>query len=129
MTQGALGRVYNDGEDIVRQGEEGECRYVIQSGRVQVIREQEGKELALAEMGEGDFFGEMATFQRQRRSSTVRAIGEVRVLTVDKRTLLQRIEADPSLAFRMIETLSHRLRELGDQLVQESPLSHAPTPR
>jgi CRP-like cAMP-binding protein len=94
--------------------------FVIQSGRVQVILEQEGKEHVLATMEEGDFFGEMAIFERQKRSATVRALGDVRVLTVDRRTLLQRIQADPSLAFRMIATLSRRVRELDTQLVQDS---------
>ncbi len=120
MTQGALGRLCRDGQDIVRQGDDGECMFVIQSGRVQVILEQEGKEHVLATMEEGDFFGEMAIFERQKRSATVRALGDVRVLTVDRRTLLQRIQADPSLAFRMIATLSRRVRELDTQLVQDS---------
>lgn len=129
MSEGALGKSYKDGEIIVRQGDDGDCMYVIQSGKVQVVREQDGKELELAVMGEGDFFGEMAIFERQKRAATVRAHGDAKVLTVDKRTLLQRIQADPSLAFRMIETLAHRVRELGGQLIRESPQSHKPTLR
>lgn len=118
MIQATLGRLYRDGEAIVRQGEDGQCMYVIQSGRVMVIHEQDGKEFELAVMEEGDFFGEMAVFERQRRSATVRARGDARVLTIDKRTLLQRIQADPSLAFRIIETLSRRVRELNAQLAR-----------
>jgi CRP-like cAMP-binding protein len=121
MTQGALGRLYRDGEAIVRQGEEGLCMYVVQTGRVVVIREQDGEEFELAIMEKGDFFGEMAVFERQRRSATVQARGDARVLTIDKRTLLQRIQADPSLAFRIIETLSRRVRELDAQVAHEPP--------
>ena len=117
MTEGALGRTYRDGEDIVRQGEEGQCMYVVQSGQVRVLGERDGKEIELAVMGEGEFFGEMALFERQRRSATVRAKGSARVLTIDKRTLLQRIQADPSLAFRIIETLSRRVRELDAHVI------------
>lgn len=117
MTEGALGRLYRDGEAIVRQGEEGQCMYVVQSGTVRVVREENGDEFELAVMGDGDFFGEMALFERQRRSATVRAQGDARVLTIDRRTLLQRIQADPSLAFRIIETLSRRVRELDRQVV------------
>jgi CRP/FNR family cyclic AMP-dependent transcriptional regulator len=117
VTQGALGRLYRDGDAIVRQGEDGQCMYVVQSGKVRVVREDSGAEFELAVMGEGDFFGEMALFERQRRSATVHALGDARVLTIDRRTLLQRIQADPSLAFRIIETLSRRVRELDRQVV------------
>ena len=120
MTEGVLGRLYRDGEDIVRQGESGQCMYVIQSGRVRVIREEGGKHFELALLEKGDFFGEMAIFERQRRSATVRADGEVRVLTIDRRMLFRRIQADPSLAFRIIETLSRRVRELDIQLARDS---------
>ncbi len=89
---------------------------VIQSGQVEVIRESEGEEIPLAVLREGEFFGEMAIFEREARTATVRALGPVRVLTVDKRTLLQRIQEDPSLAFRMVEVMSLRIREV-DQIL------------
>ncbi len=69
-------------------------------------------------LGEGDFFGEMALFEREARSATVRALGEVRVLTVDKRTLLRRINEDPSLAFRIVQKMSGRIRELNTEVVR-----------
>jgi len=116
MDTGALGKTYNGGETIVRQGEVGDCMYAIQQGRVEVVQEVQGKEVPLAVRGEGDFFGEMAIFEREVRMATVRAVGDVRVLTVDKRNLLRRIQEDPSLAFRMLETMSRRIRELSEEV-------------
>ena len=115
---GALGRVFQDGEDIVRQGEEGNCMYVIQEGKVEVIVEDEGVEMRLAVRDQGQFFGEMAIFDREVRSATVRALGRVRVLTVDKKNLLRRIHADPSMAFHILETLSLRIRELDNEVAR-----------
>ncbi len=112
MTQGALGRLYKDGEEIVRQGESGNCMYVIQAGQAEVLLRKEDKLVCVAVLGEGDFFGEMALFDREVRSATVRAKGEVRALTLEKTTFLRRIHEDPSLAFRMLERMSHRIREL-----------------
>ena len=60
----------------------------------------------------------MAIIDRETRSATVRALGEVRMLTVDKRTFLQRISEDPSMAFRMMQDLCRRIRELSAQLAQ-----------
>jgi len=118
METGALGKVYRDGEVIVRQGEAGDCMYVIQTGQVEAILEREGKEVRLAVLGEGNVFGEMALFEREARSATVRALGEVRVLTIDKRTFLRRVHEDPSLAFRILQKMSHRIRELDTELVR-----------
>ena len=113
---GALGKVNQDGEVIVRQGEMGDCMYVIQEGQVEVLLEREGKATRVAVLGEGDIFGEMALIEREARSATVRALGPVRVLTVDKGTFLHRIHEDPSLAYRIMQKMSHRIRELDDEL-------------
>lgn len=117
MKASELGKVFGDGEIIVRQGEAGDVMFEILSGRVEVLQKREGQEVRLAILGKGDFFGEMAIFEREVRSATVRALGEVRVLTVDKKILLRRISEDPSLALRILEKMSHRIRELDNELV------------
>jgi len=118
METGALGRVFMDGEVIIQQGEVGNCMYVIQDGKVEVFIEKDGNEIQLAIRKEGDFFGEMAIFERDVRSATVRAMGQVRVLTIDKRNFLRRISQDPSMAFRIVETMSRRIRKLSDENAQ-----------
>lgn len=114
----SMGKLYQDGEYIVREGEAGECMYVIQSGKVEVVRRDREKEFCLAVLGDGDCFGEMALFEREVRSASVRALGEVWVLTLEKRTFLRRVHEDPSLAFRILEKLSRRIRQLNDSLVR-----------
>jgi CRP-like cAMP-binding protein len=86
-----------------------------------VVSESEGRELRLAVLGEGDFFGEMALFEKEVRSATVRPLGEVRVLTVDKRLFLQKVHDDPSLAFRVMQQMSRRIRELDRKLMSLKP--------
>src|SRR3972149_5039827 len=116
MDSGELGRVYRDGEMIVRQGEVGNCMYVIQSGKAEVLRELEGNNVRLAVLGENDFFGEMAIFEHEVRSATVRALGEARILTVDKRTFLRRVQEDPTLAFNILRVLCERIRHQNVEL-------------
>lgn len=120
MASGELGTQYHDGDVIVRQGDTGDCLYVVQQGEVEVLQERDGKEVRLAVLKESDFFGEGSLFDRETRSATVRALGNVRVLTVDKRTLLRRIQEDPTLAYRIIETLSHRIRGLDNTVTRLS---------
>ena len=122
MLSGSLGKVYKNGETISRQGESVECLYVIQEGEVEVIREDGGKEIPLTTMKEKDFFGEVPLFERLGTAGvmrvTTRALGDARVLTVDKKTILRRIHEDPSLAYRILETMARRIRELEEDMVR-----------
>jgi CRP/FNR family cyclic AMP-dependent transcriptional regulator len=118
MSQGALGRVYEAGEIVFRQGEIGDCLFVVQAGEVEVVAERDGVETRLSTVGKDQLLGEMAVFERQARSATVRAIGQARLLTIDKKNFLRRINEDPSLAFRIVETMSRRIRNLSDEVVE-----------
>jgi CRP-like cAMP-binding protein len=118
MAEGDLGRLFKDGEVIIRQGEVGTTMFVIQAGKVEIVRERDGREVCLGTAGTGEILGEMAIIDRETRSATVRAVGEVRVLTVDKRVFLQRISEDPSVALRMLQSLSSRIRELSAEVAR-----------
>ena len=118
MKTGGLGKVYQDGEIIIRQGDMCENMYVIQEGQVEVVAEQDGQEVRLAIQGEGQPIGEMAIFDHQVRSATVRTLGRARILTVDKKGLVRRIHEDPSLAYYMMQTMSQRVRQLNAEVVR-----------
>ena len=118
MALGELGKTYEDGEIIIQQGDEGNCMYVIQEGQVEVILENEGQEIKVGVRDKGEFIGEMAIFDRDVRSATIRSLGQSRVLTVDKKNFLRRVHEDPSLAFRLVEIMSKRIRELGEEITR-----------
>lgn len=115
---GELGTIYSDGQKIALQGEAGECMYVIQKGRAEVLLERGGHEIRLSILEGGDVFGEMSLFTRQPRSATVRALGEVRVMKIDRRGFLKRVHQDPSLAFRILEKMSVRIAALNEELAK-----------
>jgi len=120
LSSNLMGLLYGDGHAIVRQGELGDCMYVIQEGQVEVIYRKGEKEFCLAVLGPGDFFGEMALIDQQVRSATVRALGPVIVMRVEKRMFLQRVHEDASFAFRIIKKLALRIRDLENVLVRTS---------
>lgn len=108
-----LGRRFADGEVVVRQGDTGDCMFTVQEGELEVVtRHEGGGEVRIGVMRKGDVFGEMAIFENEVRSATVRALGEARVLTIDKKTFLRRVQEDPSLAFNLVRMLSQRIRRL-----------------
>jgi CRP-like cAMP-binding protein len=118
MSNGALGKVYHDGEVIVRQGDLGDAMFVVQEGQLEILLEKDGRENRIRVAGKNELIGEMAVIEREVRSATVRALGDARVLTVDRKNFLRRINEDPSLAFRLMETMSLRVRELSEEIAR-----------
>ncbi|NJD57287.1 MAG: cyclic nucleotide-binding domain-containing protein [Nitrospirae bacterium] len=116
MKEGELGRTYASGEIIFSEGEKGEVMYVIQAGKVNIMKNTPSGELTLATLDSGDIFGEMALFDKMPRSATAKALGNARILSIDKKKLFSTISHDPTLVFKMLETMSKRIRLLNEEL-------------
>ncbi|MBF0339807.1 MAG: cyclic nucleotide-binding domain-containing protein [Magnetococcales bacterium] len=115
----SLGREYAPGEVILREGETGDCLYVILEGQVEVVVDDGGEEsYRLAVLEKDGFFGEMSLFSDLPRVATVRALGPVRVMTVDKRGLLRWLGDDPSLSMRIMLKMVERIRLLVSEVVR-----------
>ncbi|KKO19639.1 MAG: hypothetical protein DCC43_04665 [Candidatus Brocadia sp.] len=119
-----LGRLYKDNETIVEEGMQSRTMYVIQGGKVKVVKNDNGNETILALLGEGDIFGEMSLFDASPRSATIKAIGEARVLAIEHEGLLKRIKMDPTLALRMIKQMCQRIRDLNARLIAAKTAMH-----
>jgi CRP-like cAMP-binding protein len=117
MDAGALGRVYQDQETIYCQGEAGDFMFVILEGKVELYVDRDGQEVSIKLCRDGEFVGEMALFQREKRSSNARAIGKARLLTVDKKNFLRRVQEDPTIALRLVQNLSQRIHDLDEEIV------------
>ena len=118
MNESELGRIYSDGEIIFREGDVGEALYVIQSGKINITKKATSGELVIATLRSGEIFGEMALFDRLPRSATARASGDARILTIDKKKLFSTISRDPTLVFKLLESMSQRTRRLDEELMK-----------
>jgi CRP/FNR family transcriptional regulator len=112
LKSGAIGKVYYTGDIIISEGEPGDCMYVIQEGSVEVIQNLNNRTIHLAYLKDGDFFGEIGMFVDGVRSATVRAMGKVRILTIDKKNFLRRIHEDPSFAYNVIQNFANRISRM-----------------
>jgi len=113
-----LERACEDGELIVEEGQEGRDMFVIQSGQVRITKRVGKREITLATLGKGDFFGEMSLLESMARDADARAIGPTRLLVIQPGGLLMRIRRDPTFAFEMLHRLSSRLRAQNARLVE-----------
>ena len=87
--------IFAAGEAIVRQGAPGDSMFVVLDGRVRVLLEPSGQEVAM--IAAGGFFGEMSLLTGEPRTATVRAIDDTRVLEIGAAAFKQLAAADPRL--------------------------------
>ena len=105
--------IYPKGEDVIKEGEQGDTMYMIVSGEVSVIKGQgAGDEIELDRIHNGDYFGEMALFEDEVRSATIRTVEETNLLMLHKREFTEIVREYPQIALQICQVLSHRLRRL-----------------
>jgi CRP-like cAMP-binding protein len=110
------GRDFPSGSVIFEEGDPGSRLYVIQSGQVRIVKRTGGREVTLARLGPGEFFGEMALLERQPRSATAVVDEAARILELDE-AAFERLVADRGeVALRILKRLSRRLRESNRQI-------------
>ncbi|HZE70633.1 MAG TPA: DUF1003 domain-containing protein [Pyrinomonadaceae bacterium] len=102
---------------LFRQGDSGDSMYLIESGRVSIsLRDEEGKEVTLAELAQGDFFGEMALIDGQQRSADACVTEDARLAVLLRPDFLSFIRTNPDVALEMLSAVSHRLRRTDELL-------------
>lgn len=105
---------YSAGQLIVTQGTPGQAFYLILSGKVGI--ERDGS--VLGAFGSGDFFGEMSLLDYAPRSATIRAIEDTSCLMLSSWDFKALLERSPSIAIKLLEVLSRRLRVADERLAR-----------
>jgi hypothetical protein len=99
------------GNAIVREGDFDSQMYFIVDGHVRITKE----DVPVSALGPGEFFGEIAVFDGERRSASVIADSAVHLLRLDRQDLFEVMEEHPAIAVAICQTLSRRIRELLDE--------------
>ena len=97
-----------DGGLVFLRGDEGDCAYVVTSGRVE-IRES-GQTLDV--MDPGELFGEMALVDSEPRSASAVAVGPTELAVIDRATFHRLARDDPDFALNVMRLMSRRLRNV-----------------
>lgn len=101
---------------IFREGDGGNDAYLLEEGRVRLIKRVRGAERSLMVLKPGDLFGESALLVGAIRSSTAIALSAGLILALDQTTLQNLLERNPVVASRMVKQLVRRLRDAEDQI-------------
>lgn len=110
------GQTIRDGSVIFRENETGDKMYIIQNGVVRINKTIDGREHKLAELGKGEFFGEMAIVSNTPRSATAIAVGTTELLAFDRAGFEAMIGKNTRIAMSVIDKLSKRLQNANAQI-------------
>jgi hypothetical protein len=99
------------GEFIFREGDLTSDLFILEDGRVELLRHEDGTPQVVATLGPGELFGELALLEDQPRDLAARAATDCTLLRLDYATLLDLIRENPQVALNGMRRLSRRLRE------------------
>ena len=104
-------------DTLFRAGEPGDAMYVVERGKVRIsVQATDGHELQLAELGNGEFFGEMALLDGRPRSANATAVEDSRLAILSREHLFSFIRTTPNVSLEMLTALAHRLRRTDEIL-------------
>ncbi|HEX5604627.1 MAG TPA: DUF1003 domain-containing protein [Pyrinomonadaceae bacterium] len=102
---------------LFRQGDKGDAMYLIESGRVRIsIHDEEEQEVVLAELAQGDFFGEMSIIDGRQRSADANVIDDAQLAILSRDAFLTFVRSNPDVALEMLSALTDRLRRTDELL-------------
>jgi len=107
------------GTALFRAGDDGDAMYLIESGQVRIaVIDEDEKEIVLAELARGDFFGEMAIIDGKKRSADAVVTVDARLAVLSREDFLRFIYSNPTVALEMLSATFSRLRTT-DRMLQQ----------
>jgi len=118
-------RNYKRNNMILMEEDFGDTLFILNKGSVKITRlSDDGREVILSILGEGDFFGEMSIFDGESRSANVVALEDSEVYILKRGDFIDLLEKHPKIAIALLQELATRLRK-SDQQIEGLSLSDA----
>ncbi len=103
--------IFQKGEQIIRKGDIGDCAYVIVNGTAQVLHPTTSQ--PIADLGEGDVFGELALFSSDNvRTADVVATSVMRVMVLPQKAFLEHVRTSPEASISLLHSMSNRMKSM-----------------
>lgn len=111
------------GYDLVQEGTEGDCFYVVLSGRVRITSMRDEKPIVLAELGRGAILGEVALLTGEHRTATITAMVPTSVVRFSEPQINDILSRYPKLKEILVRLLVHRAKDTIDKMLQDRTVS------
>jgi CRP-like cAMP-binding protein len=121
-----FGRAYEAGVTIYAEGEEADCCFLLEEGRVRLVKHIRSTERSVGVLGAGHLFGEDALLPHSRRSAAAVTLTDVSLLALDRQTFGVLVAGNAEVATQLVQQLVRRLRDAEEQ-VENSMLEDQPS--
>jgi len=110
-------REYPKNSVILFEDDPGDALYIVSTGQVKVVLiGEDGREVILSVLGDGDFFGEMSLIDDEPRSAHVIAMKDSQLLVLRRDDFQARLEEQPKIALKLLRVLVQRLRRADEKI-------------
>lgn len=117
----AVPRAFPKGVRVFHEGDKSDACYVVRAGDLRVTREHsDGRAIALATLGPGDFFGELAMLDGGSRSASVETLTDAELLALPAGDMRRVIAEHGDIAAKLIVAITRRLRETNERVARQS---------
>jgi CRP/FNR family transcriptional regulator, cyclic AMP receptor protein len=117
----AVARNYPRGVRVFHEGDRSDACYIVRSGDLRVTREHpDGRAIALATLGPGDIFGELAMLDGEARSASVEALSPCELLALPAGDVRRMLQSSSEITVKLVVALTRRLREANERIARQS---------
>ena len=117
----AVPRSYPKGVRVFHEGDHSDACYIVRSGDLRVTREHpDGRAIALATLGPGDIFGELAMLDGEARSASVEALTDSELLALPAADVRRLLQGSSEITVKLVVALTRRLREANERIARQS---------
>jgi CRP/FNR family transcriptional regulator, cyclic AMP receptor protein len=117
----SVARSFPAGVRVFHEGDRSDACYLVRSGDLRVTREHpDGRAIALATLGPGDLFGELAMLDGEARSASVETLSDAELLALPAADVRRLLADHPGISVKLIAALTRRLRETNERVARQS---------
>ena len=117
---------YEKNQLIIKEGDKSYSMYIVLAGLVRVVKNyNEFDQMSVANLGPGEFFGEMSLFLLKERTATVVTVEETVVLEINQTNVFDMMSENPQMPYSIIKTLCSRIDDLNERvrMVKNVPMT------
>jgi len=117
----SIARSFPAGVRVFHEGDHSDACYLVRKGDLRVTREHpDGRAIALATLGPGDIFGELAMLDGEARSASVETLSDSELLALPAADVRRLLADHPGISVKLIAALTRRLRETNERVARQS---------
>lgn len=109
-------RIFKSGETIYEEGDASDCAYIIEAGRVELLKSSPSGPVRIGTLSKGELLGEMGVLDKGPRNTSARAETTAKLEVIPREDFMQMIEKDPQAALKIMTRMAKRLRDSDERL-------------